>query len=211
VNHLASIGWPTKNSPTLCGEIHRLLHDVTAAGGAIGWVDPPSRKESGEWLGSLFEDVLHGDAALCLAGLDGVSQGMGCWRRDNMKVHRKRAEISKVMVHPTARGRGLGRIITTALVADARDAEIETLHLSARGNNHLAIAIYNSLGFKEWGRLPNSIEVGNLRFDDVRMFLQFPFAVGVVPCGSSPVGLGSSQYYPEDVPLHLSLDPPNNV
>jgi L-amino acid N-acyltransferase YncA len=96
------------------------------------------------------------------------------------------------MAHPDARGLGLGELIVSSLMGDARASGIETLRLSARGNNHLAIELYERLGFTVWGRLPDSIEVGDLRFDDVHLYLQFERPDTVRLMGSSPEGPGSA-------------------
>nr|MDQ2725879.1 hypothetical protein [Actinomycetota bacterium] len=69
---------------------------------------------------------------------------------------------------------------------------IETLSLGVRGNNHLAIALYESLGFAVYGRLPNVLAVGDDRFDEVRMYLQFPPPRHVQWHGSEPGGPGGS-------------------
>jgi hypothetical protein len=61
-----------------------------------------------------------------------------------------------------------------------------------RGNNHLAIQLYEELGFVEWGRLPDVIEVGDERFDDVRMYLRLSRPTHVILRGSDPSGPGSS-------------------
>jgi ribosomal protein S18 acetylase RimI-like enzyme len=136
---------------------------------------------------------------LCVASVDGVVQATGHWRRDPSAFAAHRAEVTKVMAHPDARGLGLGRLVTAAVIDHAADAGIETLHLGVRGNNHLAVAIYEDLGFVEWGRLPDVVEVGRLRFDDVRMVLKFPQPPGVVWWGSRPGGPGGSPR-PEDHP-----------
>jgi hypothetical protein len=61
-----------------------------------------------------------------------------------------------------------------------------------RGNNHLAIQLYEELGFAEWGRLPDVIEVGDERFDDVRMYLKLSTPAHLILRGSRPSGPGSS-------------------
>ena len=109
---------------------------------------------------------------MCTIWRNEMLVAMGSWRRDNAVNFRHLAELIKVMVHPQARGIRLGRIVTGALIGSALSAGIETLHLGVRGNNHLAIELYEELGFREWGRLPDVIEDGDERFDDVRMFLK---------------------------------------
>jgi len=169
-----------------------LLHDVVASGGAVGFVSPPSQDVSDGWLDEVLADVRRGDGALVVARVDGVVRGMGTWRRERSPVFRTSGEIGKVMAHPDARGLGLGRRIVSALVDDARRAGIELLTLGVRGNNHGTIQLYEELGFREWGRLPNRIVVGDLRFDDVKMMLPLGHAPGVRLHGSEPGGPGST-------------------
>jgi GNAT superfamily N-acetyltransferase len=187
-----ALTWPNSPTDPLSTDIHRIIHAVTALGGAVGWLEPPSRGESDGWLLPVLEEVARGDAALCVGSADGVSAAFGCWRRDPGPIFAHRAQVSKVMAHPDARGLGLGELIVSSLVGQARTSGIETLRLSARGNNHLAIELYQRLGFQVWGRLPNSIEVGDLRFDDVHLYLQFDRPATVTLLGSSPEGPGFS-------------------
>jgi ribosomal protein S18 acetylase RimI-like enzyme len=70
-------------------------------------------------------------------------------------------------VAAAAHGHGIGRALTAALVADARAAGIEVLTLDARGDNVNALQLYRSLGFTEYGRLPDFVAVGDRRYDKV--------------------------------------------
>jgi GNAT superfamily N-acetyltransferase len=187
-----ALTWPTSPTHELSTDVHHIIHAVTALGGAVGWLEPPAQPETDAWLLPLLEEVGRGDAALCVASTGGAPAGFGCWRRDPGPIFAHRAQLSKVMAHPDARGLGLGQVIVSSLVAHARTSGMETLRLSARGNNHLAIELYERLGFQVWGRLPNSIEVGDLRFDDVHLYLQFDRPATVTLSGSSPEGPGSS-------------------
>jgi GNAT superfamily N-acetyltransferase len=187
-----ALTWPDGPTDELSVDIHRIIHAVTALGGAVGWLEPPSQDESDVWLLPLLDEVARGDAALCVASADGVAAAFGCWRRDPGRIFAHRAQVSKVMAHPDARGLGLGELIVSSLVGHARTSGIETLRLSARGNNHLALELYQRLGFQVWGRLPNSIEVGDLRFDDVHLYLQFERPATVTLVGSAPEGPGAS-------------------
>lgn len=172
--------------------MHRVLHDVVADGGAVGYTEPPVRAQTDAWLADVLADVATGDGALVVATVDGVVQAMGTWRRERSPVFRTSAEVAKVMAHPSARGLGLGRLVVSALVEDARRAGLELLTLGVRGNNHGTIELYEELGFQEWGRLPNRIVVGDQRFDDVKMMLPLGHAPGVRLHGSAPGGLGST-------------------
>ncbi|SCL51611.1 L-amino acid N-acyltransferase YncA [Micromonospora citrea] len=188
--------WPTVADRQLRADVHRVLHAVAERGGAIGYAVPPGRAETDAWLDSVLSLVRAGDAALALAVLDSRVVGTGLWRRGPKPIFAHYADLEKITAHPAARGRGIGRLVTGALVDDARRAGIETLALGVRGNNHGAIALYERLGFREWGRLPNVIEVGDERYDDVRMCLDLGRPPHVVLRGSAPDGPGSSPRRP---------------
>ncbi len=189
---MSTLSWPTEADDDLRAAVFRVLHDVVAAGGAVGYLTPPTRAQADDWLDTALAAVRAGDAALVLVLIDGRVEAMGTWRRDPAPVFRRSAELAKIMAHPSARGLGLGRRVVTALVENARHAGLETLTLGVRGNNHGTIELYEELGFHVWGRLPNVIEVGDERYDDVRMTLSLGHAPGVRLRGSAPGGPGSS-------------------
>jgi len=181
--------WPIQVTGTLADQSYALIQAVVGLRGAIGWLGPPSRVETDEWLEGV---VAAGDGAMCTIWRDGVLVAMGSWRRDKEIYFRHLAELIKIMVHPRVRGKQLGRTVTEALIKSAFSAGIETLQLGVRGNNHLAIELYEELGFREWGRLPDVIEDGDERFDDVRMFLKLNQPENLILRGSSGGGPGSS-------------------
>ena len=184
--------WPSQVTDTLAEQCHMLIRAVAELRGAIGWLGPPSRVEADEWLEGMVAAVAAGDGAMCTMWCDGVLVAMGSWRRDEAIYLRHLVELVKIMVHPQARGIRLGRMVTEALIESAFSAGIETMHLGVRGNNHLAIELYEELGFREWGRLPNVIEDGNQRFDEVKMYLRLNQPENLILHGGSCCGPGSS-------------------
>ncbi|HVU71506.1 MAG TPA: GNAT family N-acetyltransferase [Mycobacteriales bacterium] len=184
--------WPRQGDERTRAAVHRLLHDVVAIGGAVGWVVTPDRAESDRWLDTMLGLVERGDGALLLVEVDGVAQAMARWRRESGEVFLHDASVEKVMVHPSARGLGLGRVVMEAIVESARAAGLELLMLGVRGNNHGAVALYESLGWRRSGLLPNAIAVGDDRWDQVQMVLELDRPAHVTLHGSDPTGLGSS-------------------
>ncbi|MGW5328082.1 N-acetyltransferase family protein [Streptomyces sp. NPDC004014] len=152
---------------------HRILADLVRGGAALGWVEPPSPDEVAELLGDVVAAVRAGDAALRAAYLDRRLVGLGYWLRYARPTHRPHADLEKIAVDAAVRGRGVGRALTTALIADAREAGIEVLTLDARGDNTHALRLYRSLGFTEYGRLPDFVAVGERRYDKVFQMLDF--------------------------------------
>lgn len=184
--------FPGSADDRLHGDIRRLLQAVVEQGGAVGYDTPPSPADVRRWLNGVLESVAAGTAVLAVAAIDGRAEAMGLWRRGDAPFFGRTAEIQKMMAHPAARGLGLGSLLLRALIGSASDHGIETLTLGVRGNNHGAIELYEQHGFREWGRLPDVIEVGNERYDDVRMYLDLGRGPDVVLRGSSEDGPGSS-------------------
>lgn len=152
---------------------HRILADLVREGAALGWVDPPSPDEVAQLLDHVFSAVHAGDAALRAAYLDRQLVGLGYWLRHTRPTHRPHADLEKIAVAAAAHGRGIGRALTAALIADAGRAGIEVLTLDARGDNSAALHLYRSLGFTEYGRLPGFVAVGELRYDKVFCMMDF--------------------------------------
>lgn len=145
----------------------QILSHLVSGGAALGWVDPPSREEVAELLGHVVSAVRAGDAALRAAYLDRRLVGVGYWLRYARPTHRPHADLEKLAVDAGVHGRGIGRALAAALIADAREAGIEVLTLDARGDNTHALHLYRSLGFTEYGRLPDFVAVGERRYDKV--------------------------------------------
>ncbi|MFB6843094.1 GNAT family N-acetyltransferase [Streptomyces sp. NPDC056361] len=149
------------------GSAHRILADLVRGGAALGWVEPPSADEVGRLLDGVVAATRAGDASLRAAYVDGRLVGLGYWLRYARPTHRPHADLEKVAVDASAHGQGVGRALTAALIGDAERAGIEVLTLDARGDNVHALGLYRSLGFVEYGRLPDFVAVGERRYDKV--------------------------------------------
>ncbi|MGH3493914.1 MAG: GNAT family N-acetyltransferase [Sciscionella sp.] len=181
---------PSHLTEELLGHAHRVIAEVAALGGAIGFLSPPDRAQTDALLHEIIRDQ-HSNLVLAIVG--GEVSGMGACRGMPREPFLLCAEIQKVMVHPSARGLGLGKAVLAALLADAESAGFEMLTLGVRGNNHGAIELYEELGFREWGRLPNVIAVGAERFDEVKMCRALGYRADAMLRGGDPVGPGSSR------------------
>jgi len=153
--------------PEVVSPLHALLADLVAGGAAIGWVEPPERDEISALLADLVRAARAGDAAVRGAFADGRLVGFGYWQRYARPTHRHNADVQKVAVAAAMQGRGAGRALTEALIGAARAARIEVLTLDVRADNAGALALYRSLGFREYGRLAGFVAVGERRYDKV--------------------------------------------
>jgi ribosomal protein S18 acetylase RimI-like enzyme len=57
--------------------------------------------------------------------------------------------LSSIAVHPAARGRGLGRAVTAALVRHLFDAGCDVVTLGMYASNASGRAVYDALGFRD--------------------------------------------------------------
>ena len=69
------------------------------------------------------------------------------------------AHITILAVRPEYQGQGFGKAIVWGLLKKARDHQLQWATLEVRASNHVAIALYESFGFKEIGRRPKYYEV----------------------------------------------------
>ncbi|GAA1991760.1 GNAT family N-acetyltransferase [Amycolatopsis minnesotensis] len=162
----------------LVAELHRIIVDLVRDGAPLGWLDPPSVAEIATLLGTVVADAGNGDAGLVVARTGDDLAGLGYWRRYTRPTNRPHADLERVAVAGAAQGKGVGRALTTALVDDARAAGIEVLTLDARGDNATALGLYRSLGFTEYGRLPDFVAVGERRYDKVFYMIDLRSARG---------------------------------
>lgn len=150
-----------------------ILAELVSGGAALGWVDAPSKAEIAALLAKVRAASSSGDGSLRLAYSEDRLVGLGYWLRYERPTHRPHADLEKVAIAASAQGSGAGRLLTAALVDSAREAGIEVLTLDARGDNKHALHLYRMLGFREYGRLPDFVAVGEKRYDKVFYMLDF--------------------------------------
>ena len=191
---MAELDWPEHAGPELHAAIYRVVSAVMETGGAVGWIAVPTEPETARWLAEILADARAGRARLATVGAGGRLEALGRWVWYPKAAVSVNAEILQVMVHPAARGQGLARQLVSALVNDAREHGVETLTLDVRGNNHVAMSLYESLGFVVYGRLPDFVAVGAERWDRVLYRLDLrSWDSSVRRHGARPVGPGSSR------------------
>lgn len=172
--------------------VHRVIAGVVALEGAVGWLSVPTPEETAAWLDEQLAHAAAGRGGVALVSLDGRVEALGVWKRYSAPVVAQNAEVRRVMTHPDARGRGLARVVVESLTEHAREHGVEVLVLDARGNNHAAHALYESLGWRRCGLIPDFIAVGDERWDRVFFAKRVTTPPGAVLHGSAPIGPGAS-------------------
>jgi len=149
----------------------QIVGDLVAADAAIGWTAPPHRTDVEALLLTVAQQAAAGDASLVLAYVEDELIGLGYWTRYERQTHRPNADLEKVVVIRAQQGRGYGRALMEALIDAAVDARVEHLTLDLRDDNAAALSLYESCGFREYGRLADFVAVGERRLGKVFMVL----------------------------------------
>lgn len=84
-----------------------------------------------------------------------------------------RATVWGVFAEPAHRGKGLGRAVVAATIELARTWRgVDFVDLGVSENAPEAQGLYESLGFRAWGRQPEAIEHAGRRYDEIFMALR---------------------------------------
>jgi GNAT superfamily N-acetyltransferase len=101
--------------------------------------------ESEEGLSTSIADLLQPRGRLYLAERNGTPVGLGGLR----PVSDATAEIKRVYVRPSGRGRGIGRAIVEKLLGEARELGFTRIRLESAAFMREAQNLYRSFGFFE--------------------------------------------------------------
>ncbi|MEU3962596.1 GNAT family N-acetyltransferase [Streptomyces buecherae] len=159
-------------TPALRDELVRLWVDVTNAGGAVGFVPPVADGDIRPVAEGQLDAVRGGEARLLAAYADGRLVGTVFIASNRHRLMTHWATLVTVMIEPTLQGGGHGKAMLREAIDMARDLGFASLRLGVRGGTGVD-AFYATVGFKEVGRVPESIRVaeGDYR-DDICMWLR---------------------------------------
>lgn len=136
--------------PDLAGIMHACVH----AGASVGFVLPFTHADSEAWWrGTVLPALERDERVLLVAETDGRLLATGQLIVAQMPNQRHKAEVSKVLVHPDQRRRGLGRAIMHALEVEALNHGKTLLTLDTRTGD-AGEPLYASMGFQVAGSIP---------------------------------------------------------
>lgn len=78
-------------------------------------------------------------------------------------------DVQTIAVAPGHQGKGYGRTLLNALIAEARTRGVRELFLEVREDNEVARGLYRSEGFEEIGERPGYYQPGNISAVVMRM------------------------------------------
>jgi ribosomal protein S18 acetylase RimI-like enzyme len=116
-----------------------------------------------EWLSRLASAVSFGGF------VDGKLSGMVVFSRPSRPKLAHTGDVGAMYVRDSARGTGLSDALMAALLEHASHV-VEQVQLTVNAENARAIKFYERHGFREIGRIPRSLHVGDRYYDDLLMF-----------------------------------------
>ncbi|MFF5965300.1 GNAT family N-acetyltransferase [Streptomyces collinus] len=135
-------------------ELADLLAGTVNGGASVGFLAPLGRAEALAWWEERAADVAAGRLVVWAALDADRVLGTVSLAFPGKPNSRHRAELVKLMVHPDARGRGLGRGLLTAAEDAAVAAGVTLLHLDTETGSP-AEHLYRSAGWTPAGAIPD--------------------------------------------------------
>jgi GNAT superfamily N-acetyltransferase len=130
-----------------------LLRDGFATGAALGFLVPVDDAELDHYWSSVAAEIEAGRRTLIAAQRADAVGGMVQVVPDSAPNGRHRAEVQKLVVAESERGRGLARQLLAGAEAAARAGGVRLLYLSTHAHMP-AQWLYRASGWREIGRVP---------------------------------------------------------
>ena len=130
-----------------------ILADAVAGGASVGFTLPFTPDDAATWWQSIERDVVHGNVLVVVARLDRRVVGTAQLRLAQLPNSRHRAEVAKVLVHRSARRRG----IATALMREIERVAVmegRTLLVLDTIVGSEAVQLYTKLGWTRVAEIP---------------------------------------------------------
>ena len=100
-------------------ELAEVLADCVAGGASVSFMPPYSQHDARAFFGKVAGSVAAGDTVLLAANVDGKIVGTVQLGLDTPPNQPHRADVKKMLVHRSARGRGIGAALMAAVEAEA--------------------------------------------------------------------------------------------
>ncbi|MFE4452681.1 GNAT family N-acetyltransferase [Streptomyces sp. NPDC056796] len=138
---------------TYADELAALMIEAVEGGASVGFLAPLDRAAAAAWWRERAAAVGEGSQQVWIARDDERVAGTIGLVRTALPNARHRAEVAKLMVRPSARGRGVGRALLAALERWASTEGLTLLVLDTETGSD-AEHLYRAAGWTECGSVP---------------------------------------------------------
>lgn len=147
-----------------------LLVEIVSGGSSMGFLAPLGADQARDYWLSLVHEIESGIRVVLVAEDEGrivgsIQLGLPRWQNAH-----HRAELQKLFVSKAQRGRGVGKLLVSALHAAARERGRSLILLGAR-RGRPAERFYRDLGYQEVGVIPGyAVGTAGERYDLVSFY-----------------------------------------
>jgi GNAT superfamily N-acetyltransferase len=150
-------------------QLAAVLVDCVEGGASVSFMSPFSQADGVAFFRKVEASVAAGDTVLLVAKVDGQIVGTVQLGLDTPPNQPHRADIKKMLVHRSARGRGVGALLMARVEDEARRSGRWLLVLdTVPGEN--GYRLYKRAGWTECGLIPNYARFPDGRLCDTALF-----------------------------------------
>lgn len=134
---------------TALDDLCTLLMDVVEEGASVGFMPPVSREQARLWWRSMTEQLLTGQRHIFVAMQDGRTVGCVHLAQATAPNSLHRADIQKLLVHPSARRQGIARALMLAVEQHAAAIGLQLLVLDTERDSSAELVIRDWVGSRQ--------------------------------------------------------------
>jgi GNAT superfamily N-acetyltransferase len=134
-------------------ELAGVLADCVNGGASVNFMLPYSAADAAEFFRKVVPSVARGDTILLAAEIDGRIVGTVQLGLDMPPNQPHRAEVKKMLVHRSARGKGVGAALLSQIEARAKQKGRTLLVLDTASDD--ARRLYERSGWRRLGNIPD--------------------------------------------------------
>lgn len=129
-----------------------------------------SKKNETQWLDSKIQQVRQKKCVVLFVFVENKFSGSS----EITLKERTGRHIGSfgITLAPEARGQGIGKLLMSLIISEAQKKlpGLKIITLECFANNEIALNLYRSLGFIEYGRLPKGLNYRGSLVDEVMMY-----------------------------------------
>ena len=144
-----------------------LVNSLVDEGADVTMYQSVTREGEAEWLGRKLIALDRDSVFVLVAEVDGEMIGNSELRMT--KGFSSHVGEIGIIIKRGYRDLGIGTEMLRTLISQAKTMCLKLLKLSVYSSNERAIHVYNKLGFKETGRIPNGLFKNGKYLDDIIM------------------------------------------
>lgn len=137
----------------LVEQLHALLVDCIESGASVGFLTPVDEQEVTSYWSSVETELASDLRKLFIAYDDGSVIGAVQLSLCAKPNGSHRGEVEKLMVHTSARGKGVSKKLMALMESVASEIGLSLLVLDTRVGD-VASTLYRSIGYTEAGQIP---------------------------------------------------------